>query len=155
VFIAGCVVFFSLNVLGDIYFNFRIFPATRSPAARTRHDLHHGGRLMLRWLWGRPGIDLRAVVLVFILIAASGHHRLHPPRLHMFPALARLPGIASSNRITDWLWKKMPDARGLSFRVRAAFWTYAWHDFRAKRRLGPGLLTASWLPPNGKTQPGS
>jgi len=69
VFIAGCVVFFSLNVLGGIYFNFRISgdPVRLLPELDMIYIM--AAVLMLRWLWGRPGIDLRAVVLV-ILIAA-------------------------------------------------------------------------------------
>ena len=45
VFLAGSVVFFTLNVLGNYYFNFRDRGAHET-AAGTRHDLYHVDRVL-------------------------------------------------------------------------------------------------------------
>jgi hypothetical protein len=89
--------------------------------------------LTLQWLWDRPGIALRAVVLVVVAAAfwtTTGYIR---HAWHMFPL-----GPDYQNRVeyrvTDWLWKNMPDARTYaSGSVR--FWYDAWHDLA---QLGGG-----------------
>ncbi len=126
VFVAGCVVFFSLNVLGNFYFNFRISgePIRLLPELDMIYIM--AIVLLLRWMWNRPGIALRGVAIAIVLAAlysASGYIR---HAWHMFPTS---PDYRShvEYRITDWLWKNMPDARvAPSGSVR--FWFDAWHD---------------------------
>ena len=154
VFIAGCVVFFSLNVLGGIYFNFRISgdPVRLLPELDMIYIM--AAVLMLRWLWGRPGIDLRAVVLV-ILIAAfwttTGYIR---HAWHMFP-LSPDYQDRIEYRITDWLWKNMPDARAYpSGYVR--FWYDAWHDLpQLSGGSDQGLLNGELAPAQWETNLGA
>ena len=154
VFIAGCVVFFSLNVLGGIYFNFRISgdPVRLLPELDMIYIM--AAVLMLRWLWGRPGIDLRAVVLV-ILIAAfwttTGYIRY---AWHMFPLSPDYQNRIEY-RITDWLWKNMPDARAYpSGYVR--FWYDAWHDLpQLSGGSDQGLLNGELAPAQWETKLGA
>jgi hypothetical protein len=133
VFVAGCVIFFSLNVLGNYYFNFRIAgePIRLLPELDMIYIM--AIVLLLQWMWNRPGIALRAVAIGLVLASfytAAGyiHHAWH-----MFPTW---PDYRSrvEYRITDWLWKNMPDARvAPSGSVR--FWFDAWHDLA---QLGGG-----------------
>jgi hypothetical protein len=133
VFIAGCVVFFSLNVLGGLYFNFRISgePVRLLPELDMIYIM--AAVLMLQWLWDRPGIALRAVVLVVVGAAfwtTTGYIR---HAWHMFPLTPDYQNRVEY-RVTDWLWKNMPDARAYpSGSVR--FWYDAWHDLA---QLGGG-----------------
>ena len=133
VFIAGCVVFFSLNVLGNYYFNFRIAgePIRLLPELDMIYIM--AIVLVLRWMWNRPGIALRGVAIAIVaaaLYSAAGYIR---HAWHVFPTS---PDYQSrvEYRITDWLWKNMPDARiAPSGSVR--FWFDAWHDLA---QLGGG-----------------
>jgi len=126
VFIAGCAFFFSLNVLGNYYFNFRIAgePIRLLPELDMIYIM--AIVLALRWMWDRPGIALRGVAIVVVLAAlysAKGYIRY---AWHMFPTT---PDYRSrvEYRITDWLWHNLPDARvEPSGSVR--FWFDAWHD---------------------------
>jgi hypothetical protein len=133
VFIAGCVVFFSLNVLGNYYFNFRIAgePIRLLPELDMIYIM--AIVLVLQWMWNRPGIALRGVAIAVVLAAfysAAGYIR---HAWHVFPTW---PDYQSrvEYRITDWLWHNMPDARvAPSGSVR--FWFDAWHDLA---QLGGG-----------------
>jgi len=126
VFVAGCVVFFSLNVLGNYYFNFRIAgePGRLLPELDMIYIM--GIVLVLRWMWNHPGIALRSVAIVLTVAAfwtTKGYLR---HAWHMFPLW---PDYQSrvEYRVTDWLWKNMPDARTYpTGSVR--FWFDAWHD---------------------------
>jgi hypothetical protein len=126
VFVAGCVVFFSVNVLGNFYFNFRVSgePLRLLPELDMIYIM--AIVLALRWMWVRPGIALRGVAIVIVLAAfwtAKGYVR---HAWHVFPTW---PDYQSrvEYRVTDWLWKNMPDARAYpTGSVR--FWYDAWHD---------------------------
>ena len=126
VFVAGCVVFFSLNVLGNFYFNFRVTgePLRLLPELDMVYIM--AIVLALRWMWDRPGIALRGVAIVIVLAAfwtAKGYIR---HAWHVFPTWPDYQGRVEY-RVTDWLWKDMPDARAYpTGSVR--FWYDAWHD---------------------------
>ncbi|HWC99801.1 MAG TPA: hypothetical protein VG456_23735 [Candidatus Sulfopaludibacter sp.] len=133
VFVAGCVVFFSLNVLGNLYFNFRVSgePTRLLPELDMIYIM--AIVLVLRWMWNRPGIALRIVAVV--LVAASFYTTTGYLRhaWHMFPLW---PDYQSrvEYRMTDWLWKNMPNARAYpTGSVR--FWYDTWHDLA---QLGGG-----------------
>jgi hypothetical protein len=154
VFVAGCVVFFSLNVLGGIYFNFRIAgePVRLLPELDMIYIM--AAVLILQWLWDRPGIALRAVVLVVVVAAfwtTTGYIR---HAWHMFPLWPDYQNRVEY-RVTDWLWKNMPDARAYpSGSVR--FWYDAWHDLA---QLGggsdQGLLNGELAPAQWETNLGA
>ena len=133
VFIAGCVVFFSLNVLGNYYFNFRIAgePLRLLPELDMIYIM--AIVLVLQWMWNRPGIALRGVAIVVVLASfytAKGYIR---HAWHMFPTW---PDYRSrvEYRISDWFWKNMPDAR-VAPTGSVRFWFDAWHDLA---QLGGG-----------------
>jgi len=133
VFVGGCVVFFSLNVLGNFYFNFRVAgePIRLLPELDMIYIM--AVVLVLKWMWDRPGIALRGVAIVLVLAAfytTKGYIRY---AWHMFPTT---PDYKSrvEYRITDWLWKNMPDAR-VAPTGSVRFWFDAWHDLA---QLGGG-----------------
>lgn len=126
VFVAGCVVFFSLNVLGNFYFNFRVTgePTRLLPELDMIYIM--AIVLVLRWMWNRPGKVLRwtAVVLVVAAFYTTKGYIRHA--WHMFPLWPDYQNRVEY-RVTDWLYKNMPDARALpTGSVR--FWFDAWHD---------------------------
>jgi hypothetical protein len=126
VFIAGCVVFFSLDVLGNYYFNFRVAGEPRRLIPELDMVLVLGVLALLEWLWRRPGRVSRvaaAMIVVAAFATTAGYIRVARTILPFWPNYtARV-----EYRITDWLWKNMPDARVYpSGSVR--FWFDTWHD---------------------------
>jgi hypothetical protein len=149
VFVAGCVVFFSLDVLGHAYFNFRVAGEPGRLEPELDMVLILGVLAVLEWLWRRPGSEARlaavivevrgrqyaiaslrraprvvaAIVVVAAFATTAGYIRIARKMLPLWPNYtARV-----EYRITDWLWRNMPDARVYaSGSVR--FWFDAWHD---------------------------
>jgi hypothetical protein len=133
VFVAGSVVFFSLNVLGNFYFNFRISGEPTRLLPELDMVYIFGILLLLRWMWNRPGIVLRGVAIVLVAAAfysAKGYIR---HAWHMFPLWPDYQNRVEY-KVTDWLWKNMPDSRTYpTGSVR--FWFDTWHDLA---QLGGG-----------------
>jgi hypothetical protein len=126
VFVAGCVVFFSLDVLGNYYFNFRVAGVPSRLAPELDLVLILGALAILEWLWRRPGRAARVVAAVIVVAAfatTAGYIRIARKLLPLSPNYtARV-----EYRVSDWLWRNMPDARVYpSGSVR--FWFDAWHD---------------------------
>ncbi len=133
VFVLGCVVFFSLNVLGNYYFNFRVAgePMRLLPELDMIYIM--AIVLLLRWMWNRPGMPLRVVAAILVVAAfwtTRGYLRY---AWHTFPLW---PDYQSrvEYRVTDWLYKNMPDAR-IYPTGSVRFWFDAWHDLA---QLGGG-----------------
>jgi hypothetical protein len=110
---------------GQLLFQFPRHRRARPPPARARHDLHHGV-YFLQWMWNRPGIAWRGVAIV--LVGAA---------FWTTTTTCCTPGTCFRSwpdhtnrveyRVTDWLWKNMPDARAYpTGSVR--FWYDTWHD---------------------------
>ena len=153
VFVAGCVVFFTLNVLGNFYFNFRISgePTRLLPELDMIYIM--GIVLVLRWMWNRPGKVLRGVAIVLVLASFATTWGYVSHAWHMFPLW---PDYQSrvEYRVTDWLYKNMPDARAYpTGSVR--FWYDTWHDLA---QLGggseQGLLNGQLEPAQWETNLG-
>ncbi|MGA2271366.1 MAG: hypothetical protein ABSH44_23115 [Bryobacteraceae bacterium] len=154
VFIAGCVVFFSLNVLGNFYFNFRVTgePLRLLPELDMIYIM--AVVLILRWMWNRPSIALNGVALVIVVAALWTTKGYVRHAWHMFPLWPDYQNRIEY-RITDWLWKNMPDARAYpSGSVR--FWYDTWHDLA---QLGggsdQGLLNGELAPAQWETNLGA
>jgi len=156
VFIAGCLVFFSVNVLGNIYFNFRVAgePLRLLPELDMIYIM--AIVLGLRWMWDCPGIALRGVAIVIVLAAfwtAKGYVR------HAWQVFPTWPDYQSrvEYRVTDWMWKNMPDARAYpTGSVR--FWYDAWHDLPqlgggSEQGLLNGVVEAAQWEANLGTKP--
>jgi hypothetical protein len=126
VFVSGCVFFFSLNVLGNYYFNFRVAgePIRLLPELDMIYIM--AIVLVLRWMWDRPGIALRGVAIVLVLAAFYTSRGYVRHAWHMFPTWPDYQGRVEY-RITDWLWKNLPDAR-VAPTGSVRFWFDAWHD---------------------------
>lgn len=126
VFAAGGAVFFSLNVLGNYYFNFRISgePSRMAPELDLVCILL--AATLLRWLWNQPRRvpQVAAAIVVVAAFATTLGYLRHA--WHMFPLW---PDYRSriEYRVSEWLWKNMPDARtAASGSVR--LWFDTWHD---------------------------
>ena len=145
VFVSGCVVFFSLNVLGNAFFNFRISgePLRLVPELDMIYIM--GAIAFLRWVWNRGGRLPRvaaAIVVVAAFATTVGYVR---HAWHMFPLWPDYQNRVEY-RVTDWLWKNMPDGRHYpTGSVR--FWFDAWHDLA---QIGggseQGLLNGTVVP---------
>jgi hypothetical protein len=148
VFIAGCAVFFSLNVLGFLYFNFRVAGDPKRWLPELDMVYIMAAVLLLRWMWGRPGIALRGVAIAVTVAAfytTTGyiHHAWH-----VFPTDPDYTNRLEY-RIADWISRNLPDARTYpTGSVR--FWYDAWHDLAQvgggseQGLLNPQVATAGW-----------
>jgi hypothetical protein len=126
VFVAGSVLFFTLNVLGNYYADFRVIgePGRLVPELDLVFIL--GAVMLLEWMWRRRGPWLKLVVAAVAIVAfASSRHYIK----HSHELIQRWDNYQSrvEYRVTDWLWKNQPNARVLtSGTVR--FWFDTWHD---------------------------
>jgi hypothetical protein len=156
VFVAGCVVFFSLDVLGNYYFSFRVAGEPGRLEPELDMVLILGVLAILEWLWRRPvGAERVAAVIVEVrgrpfVIASTRHAPQVAATIVVVAAFATTIGYIRHSRevsapwpnytarveyrITDWLWKNMPDAR-VSPSGSVRFWFDAWHDLA---QLGGG-----------------
>ena len=133
VFVFGCALFFSLNVLGNFYFNFRIAgePLRLLPELDMIYIMLIV--LVLQWMWDRPGIALRGVAIAIVLASFSTTLGYLRHAWHMFPTEKNYQSRVEY-RITDWLWRNMPDAR-VAPTGSVRFWFDTWHDLA---QLGGG-----------------
>jgi hypothetical protein len=126
VFVAGCATFFSLNVLGNYYFNFRVTGEPGRLVPELDFVLILLAATFLHWLWNRPGLAPRIVVAVVWGLAfwsTAGYIR------HAWHMFALWPNYQDriEYKISEFFWQNMPDARFLpTGSVR--FWFDTWHD---------------------------
>ena len=146
---AGCVVFFSLHVLGNYYFNFRVAGEPGRLIPELDMVLILGVLTFVEWLWRRP-VAAERVVAVIVEVSGRpyriGSVGLAPQAVAVIVVLAAFattigyirhsrevsapwPNYTArvEYRITDWLWKNMPDAR-VESSGSVRFWFDAWHD---------------------------
>jgi hypothetical protein len=84
-------------------------------------------------MWNRPGRALRIAAVVIVVAAFYTTKGYVRHAWHMFPLWPDYQNRVEY-KITDWLWKNMPDARALpTGSVR--FWYDTWHDLA---QLGGG-----------------
>ena len=125
VFVCGCAVFFSLNVLGNYYFKFRISgePLRLVPELDLVYILAAG--TLLHWMWRRPGaLRTTAGIVTLLSFCTAGGYVRHA--WHMFPLWPNYQDRVEY-KMSEWVWNNMPDARvAPSGSVR--FWFDAWHD---------------------------
>ncbi len=133
VFVIGCVVFFTLNVLGNYYFNFRVSgePTRLLPELDMIYIM--AIVMLLRWMWNRPGIALRGLAIAIVVASFATTLGYVRHAWHMFPLWPDYQNRVEY-RMTDWLWRNMPTARAYpTGSVR--FWYDTWHDLA---QLGGG-----------------
>jgi hypothetical protein len=153
VFVAGAAVFFSVNVLGNIWFNFRVTgePTRLLPELDMIYIM--GAIVGLRWMWKRGDIAWRAAAGLLVLAAFGTTAGYLRHAWHMFPAW---PDYQSriEYRMSEWFSKNMPDARIYpSGSVR--FWFNAWHDLaQVGGGSEQGLLNGMVVPAQWETNLG-
>jgi hypothetical protein len=126
VFVSGCAIFFSLNVLGNYYFNFRISGEPLRLAPELDLVLILLGATVLRWMWNQPrtGLHWTAGIVALFSFATAGGYVRHA--WHMFPLWPNYQDRIEY-KISEWASTNMPDARIMpAGSVR--FWYDAWHD---------------------------
>jgi hypothetical protein len=125
VFVAGSVVFYTLNVLGNHYFNFRISgePMRLLPELDMIYII--GVVLLLRVMWLRQTMPWRIAAAVIVVAAFATTLGYIRHAWHMFPLSEYQDRI--EYKLTEWIGKNLPDQRMLaSGSVR--FWFDAWRD---------------------------
>ena len=126
VFVAGCVVFFSLDVLGNYYFNLRVAGEPRRLIPELDMVLILGVLTVLEWLWRSPRRALRVAAAIIVVAAFATTVRYIRDSRKLLPLWPNYTARVEY-RVTDWLWRNMPGARVYpSGSVR--FWFDAWHD---------------------------
>ena len=133
VFVIGCVLFFSLDVLGKYYFDFNVVGDPHRLVPELDLVLLLGAALLLEWLWSRRHRATRVAVCVIVaaaLATTTGYIRL------AWHVVAPWPDYRTrvEYRVTDWLWTHLPDARVCTAGT-VRFWFDAWHDLA---QLGGG-----------------
>jgi len=148
VFAIGCVLFFSLDVLGNYYFGFNVAGDPHRLVPELDLALVLGAALLLEWLWNRRHRAARVAVCVICAAAmatTTGYIR------RAWHVVARWPDYRTrvEYRVTDWLWTHMPDARVCSAGT-VRFWFDAWHDLAElgggsdQGQLNPIVQDAQW-----------
>jgi hypothetical protein len=153
VFVAGAAVFFSVNVLGNIWFNFRVTGEPTRLLPELDMICIMGVVIGLRWMWNRGDIAWRAAAGLLVLAAFGTTAGYVRHAWHMFPAW---PDYQSriEYRMSEWFSKNMPDARIYpSGSVR--FWFNAWHDLaQVGGGSEQGLLNGMVVPAQWETNLG-
>ncbi len=126
VFVIGAAVFFSLNVLGHYFLGFRV----AGEPLRLVPELDLALILLaaegVRCAWSTRRLWVRAPVAILVAACFLPATRYVPHAWRPFvPDLGFRDRI--EYRITDWLSRNMPDARGLAT-GSVRFWYDAWHD---------------------------
>jgi hypothetical protein len=148
VFAIGCVLFFSLDVLGNYYFGFDVAGDPHRLVPELDLALVLGAALLLEWLWNRRHRAARVAVCVIFAAALATTTGYIQRAWHV---VARWPDYRTrvEYRVTDWLWTHMPDARVCSSGT-VRFWFDAWHDLAElgggsdQGLLNPIVQDAQW-----------
>jgi hypothetical protein len=126
VFATGCVVFFSLNVLGNNFLQFRISGEPLRLVPELDLVLILGMTTLLAWMWRRRSPAPRVAAAIIVLLAFYTTKGYVRHAWHMFPLWPDYQNRIEY-QITDWLAKNMPDAR-VHATGSVRFWFNAWHD---------------------------
>jgi hypothetical protein len=125
VFTIGCALFFSLNVLGNYYFKFRISGEPLRLATELDLTLILVAAAFLHWMWNKgSGPRNAAKIIILLSFCTSAGYLRHA--WQMFPLWPDYQNRVEY-KIADWVWRNMPDSRVMpTGSVR--FWFDAWHD---------------------------
>jgi hypothetical protein len=126
VFSAGALLFFAVNVVGNHFLQFRIMGEPGRLIPELDLVIIAGVLTLLEWLWRRRRMALKVVVVLVVAVAFATTYRFVK---HAWTFMPRRPDYQGrvEYRITDWLWKNMPNAR-VSPSGTVRFWFDAWHD---------------------------
>jgi hypothetical protein len=124
-FVLGCLAIFSLNVVGNIWYDFRVIGEPGRLIPELDLIILTSLALLFAWIFGRGGwARATAIVLaVACLIPAAGYLRR---AWKVLPPRARHEGRIEY-QITTWLHDHIPNVRALAT-GSVRFWYNAWHD---------------------------
>ena len=127
VFVAGCTAFFTLDVAGNYFWNFRITgePFRWIPELDLVYIL--GGVTILRWMWTQPRGRVSRIAAAGIVVIA-----LYTTKSYVRHAWQIIRPAADYRsrveyQVADWVWTNMRDAR-IEADGSVRFWFDAWHD---------------------------
>ncbi|MBI4873972.1 MAG: hypothetical protein HY822_04985 [Acidobacteria bacterium] len=126
VFVWGSLLFFSVNVLGNHFVNFRVAGEPLRLVPELDLVMILASIEILRRLWRRRGRLPRAVAVVLVVAAfAQARHYVR----HAWTPFVRdiYFDRRIEYRITDWMAKNMPESRALAT-GSVRFWYNTWHD---------------------------
>jgi hypothetical protein len=132
IFTSGSLLFFTLNVLGHHYFNFRVIGEPHRLIPEMDMAMLLAGIELLRRLWLRPfasPVALRLARTAVILTAVSAVWplvRFLPHAWEMYPREIDFHKRVEY-RISGWISEHMPDSRTFVM-GSTRFWWDAWHD---------------------------
>jgi len=126
-FIVGSLVFFTLNTLGNRWFNFRIIgePTRLIP----EFDIVYIFAVLMAWLWlWKKGKIARALVLAMAIGVVGIHYNYLLHHRAIFPTVTDYkPSLYY--KIPAWIAENHPESRSyVTGAVR--FWFNTWHDLR-------------------------
>jgi hypothetical protein len=148
VFLAGSLIFFTVNVIGNYYLQFRVIgePTRMVP----EYDLVIILCVLeaLRRLWNRYGVAPRIAIALFCLICFSASFRFV---VRAWQIYVPEPDFTKrvEYRMQDWVAKNMPESRSfVTGSVR--FWWNTWNDLAQvggsseQGMLNPLFVPAHW-----------
>jgi len=147
VFLGGSILFMGLNVVGNLWFHFRVVGEPQRLIPELEMVLCLAGAEALRRLWSQPR-PLARVLTVIVLLAATFTTRHYVRRAwELFPRSDYRQRV--EYRVSEWLAAHMPDARTfVAGSVR--FWWDTWHDLAQvgggseQGLLNPHTIEAQW-----------
>jgi hypothetical protein len=147
VFLSGSLLFMGLNVIGYVWFNFRVIGQPHRLISELDLLLCLSAAEGLRRLWNRPGRLSRAAAMIILLVCvwATRHYLRHAWELYPPEPDYR---TRVEYRMSEWMAGHMPKARTfVSGSVR--FWWDAWHDLaQAGGGSEQGLMNTHVMPAN-------
>lgn len=147
VFLSGLVLFFSLNVLGNLYFNFRVIGVPHRLLAELDLALTVAAIELLRRLWNWTARTpwqrrlARAVAVAVVLAGAWGARHYIGNLWDLYP---REPDYRQrvEYRMSEWMATHNPQAR--TFVVGSVrFWWDTWHDLAQVGGKRPGYTEST------------
>ena len=132
VFLSGGLLFMALNVLGNLYFQFRVIGEPHRLIAELDLALRLAGVELLRRLWDWPPTELwrsrtaRVLALMAVLCALWGARHYVRHAWELYP---REPDYRQrvEYRMSDWIATHLPQSRTFA-PGSVRFWWDTWHD---------------------------
>jgi len=147
-FVLSALYFFSLNVIGNYFVNFRVIGEPLRLVPELDLAMILACVLGLQWLWDRPGLPHRiaAAAIILACLGTSYKYVRKPWELYLKDSA---PWERVEYRVQDWVHKNIPNDR-----VMAAgsirFWFNAWNDIAQlgggsdQGILNPASKTPQW-----------
>jgi hypothetical protein len=126
VFVSGSLVFLTIDVLGNYYFNFRIYGEPMRLVPELDLAIIMAAVTGLAWLTARRDRAPRIAAALILIAAFATTTGYIGHAWQMFPP-ARDYQSRVEYKISDWLHRNLPDARAYT-NGSVRFWFDTWHD---------------------------